>query len=561
MEGRVGAAVREPLRDLELRRGARLLALPAHRRLEAGGVDGDAALAADVGRQVEREAVGVVQLERELAAQRAFRPGGGLAFGSGAQLGQLGLEDLHAVRDGLEEAFLLLLQHVGRALLVAPQLRIGLAHLGREVGDQLVEERLARAELVAVPDRAPRDPAQHVAASLVARDHAVDDGERAGPDVVGDHLQRRRILVAVARAGEIDDLLRRREQGHEQIDLVVRVDVLQHRRQPLEAHAGVDARLRQLVHGPRVVAVELHEHVVPDLDVAVAILSRRSGRAAGDLGTVVVEDLAARPARAGVAHHPEVVGRVARALVVADPHDALGRQADLVLPDVVGLVVLGVDRRPELVLRQLVDLGQQLPRELQRVLLEVVAEREVAEHLEERVVARGVADVLEVVVLAAGADALLRRRRAHIGPLVVAEEDVLELVHPRVREQQGRVVAGHDRARGDDGVALRLEVLQERRPDLGSFHRGRSAGLRRFGQTSILAGGPAAGRRRATRRSRRWSAGRRFPRNWPCRGGPAPGCRAPSRSPCAAAGRAGCRPRGTGRCRPRPRPPRWCRRP
>ena len=279
-------------------------------------------------------------------------------------------------------------------------------------------------------------------------------------------------LSASPAPARVDDALGRGEQRHEQVDLVVRVHVLQHRGQPLEAHAGVDARLRQLVHHPRVVAVELHEDVVPDLDVAIAVLVGRSRRAAGDLRPVVVEDLAARAARAGVAHHPEVVGGEARALVVADANDPLGGQADLVLPDVVGLVVLGVHGRPEPVGRQLVDLGQQLPGELQRVLLEVVAEREVAEHLEEGVMARGVADVLEVVVLAAGADALLRRRGADVGSLVEAEEDVLELVHPGVGEQQRRVVARDDRARRHDRVALRLEELQERRTDLGGFHDG-----------------------------------------------------------------------------------------
>ena len=63
VEGGVGAAVGQALRQLELARGARLLALAGHRGVEAGFVDGDAALAADVGRQVEREAEGVVQLE------------------------------------------------------------------------------------------------------------------------------------------------------------------------------------------------------------------------------------------------------------------------------------------------------------------------------------------------------------------------------------------------------------------------------------------------------------------------------------------------------------------
>ena len=78
----------------------------------------------------------------------------------------------------------------------------------------------------------------------------------------------------------------------------------------------------------------------------VAVLLGRSGRAAGHRRAVVVEDLAARAAGSRVAHHPEVVRRIARALVIADAHDALGRQADHLQPDVVGLVVLGIDGGP-----------------------------------------------------------------------------------------------------------------------------------------------------------------------------------------------------------------------
>ncbi len=255
--------------------------------------------------------------------------------------------------------------------------------------------------------------------------------------------------------------------------------VLQHRRQALQAHAGVDAGLGQLVHHAVFGAVELHEDVVPDLDVAVAVLVGRTGRAAGDVGAVVVEDLGARAAGAGVAHHPEVVGHVARALVVADAHDAFSGHAHGLVPDVVGLVVVRVDRHPQLVRGQLEVHRQQLPGVADRVLLEVVAEREIAQHLEERVVARGVADVVQVVVLAAGADALLRRRGARVGTLVEAEEHVLELVHAGVREQQRRIVARHHRRRGDDGVALRFEELQEGRTDFCGFHSGTFWGPRR----------------------------------------------------------------------------------
>ena len=58
-----------------------------------------------------------------------------------------------------------------------------------------------------------------------------------------------------------------------------------------------------------------------------------------------------------------------------------------------------------------------------------------------------VADLLEIVVLAAGAHALLRRRRAPLSLRRVfhAEEDLLELHHAGVREQQRRIVGGHER--------------------------------------------------------------------------------------------------------------------
>ena len=221
--------------------------------------------------------------------------------------------------------------------------------------------------------------------------------------------------------------------------------MLQNCRQPLQSHSRVDAGLRERRQRAGVVAVELHEHEVPDLDVAVAFSVGRSRRAAGDLRAMVVEDLGARAARTGIGHLPEVVGNVLRlARLVADPNAALGRHADVLGPDVVGLVVVDVDRRPELVLRQLVDLGQQLPRVADRVALEVVAEAEVAQHLEERVVPSGVADVLQVVVLAAGAQRLLRRCGTRVWALLAPSEHVLELHHAAVDEQQRRIVGRHE---------------------------------------------------------------------------------------------------------------------
>src|SRR5258708_1504294 len=64
------------------------------------------------------------------------------------------------------------------------------------------------------------------------------------------------------------------------------------------------------------------------------------------------------------------------------------------------------DRGPGLVRREAEALERELPRELRRTLLEVLADREVAEHLEERQVPRGRADDVDVrgpeALLAAG---------------------------------------------------------------------------------------------------------------------------------------------------------------
>jgi hypothetical protein len=62
------------------------------------------------------------------------------------------------------------------------------------------------------------------------------------------------------------------------------VHVLQDRREALEPHARVDAGLRQRRERALRIAVELHEHEVPDLDVAVAVLAGRSRRPAFDSG-------------------------------------------------------------------------------------------------------------------------------------------------------------------------------------------------------------------------------------------------------------------------------------
>ena len=271
----------------------------------------------------------------------------------------------------------------------------------------------------------------------------------------------------------------------------------------LETHAGVHVLRRQRDERAVRVRVKLDEDVVPDFDATgVAFVDELTAGVA--VGREVHVDFGAGTARAGFAHHPEIV-----LLVAGDDVDAriATDGGEFLRPIHRGFLIGDLERRGvrirrdvgrgrhrqrenlfefngpllfptgfakirtedggvEALRRKLPDFDDEFPRPINGFALEIIAEGPVAEHLEERVVIGIETDVVEVIVFAAGADALLGVRRAtrRVGALGLAEEDGHELVHAGIREQQvGRV--RHQRGRGNDGVLLRLEEVEERLAD------------------------------------------------------------------------------------------------
>ncbi len=421
-----------------------------------------------------------------------------------------------ADRDRIGEARLLALDDPGHARRRIVQFRIGAGHLVHHRPHHLVEERLRLAEQAAVANGAADDLAQHVAAAFVGGQDTIADEERRGTRVVGDDAQRAGVvsflLLRLSRfalfSGELRGAL---DERHKQIGVVVADHALQHRRDALQACSGVDRRLGQGMQHALGAAVELHEDQVPDLDVAAALagelaLSRGALRQllVAGLHSHVVMDLRAGSAGSGVAHLPEV-------FLHPQLEDALGLHTGLA-PQVVGFAIAlhpgvpskpaigllgcnaGVPSKPAIGLLGCnaalsskdgdVELGREHGEPLRRghqlpcvgdgLRLEVVAEAEVAEHLEECVVAVGEAHVFEVVVLASGAHALLRAGGAGVVALLGAQEDVLELVHARIGEQQGGVVGGEQRGAVHLAVPLLDEKVQKHASNVVSGrHRSR----------------------------------------------------------------------------------------
>src|SRR5262245_12885133 len=433
--------------------GARALALRLHRGREALLVDREPVAAQHVLGQVDREAEGVVEAEDRRS--RETRPA--LA----AQLRDLVLEEREALRERLEEAALLALDAGGDEGAALGELRVGARHrVDHGVGDA-VQEGLLDAEERTVSRRPAQDAPQHVAAALVRGEHAVADQEGERARVVCDHVERD-VLLGIGAARHPRDLLRALEDREEEVRVVDPAHALEHRRHALESGAGVDAGARERRHRPDRGAVELHEDEVPDLEPAARLVRRVEAGAAARARVEV--DLGAGPAGPRVPHLPEVVGLV-------EARDALGGETHLLAPDARGLVVLAEDGHAERLRRDAEALRHELPGPRDGVLLEVVAEGEVAEHLEEGEVARRAAHVLEVVVLARDAHALLRARGARVGARLLAEEDALEGDHRGVRDEESRIARGHERGARNHPVAARLEEAQEGLADLARAER------------------------------------------------------------------------------------------
>ncbi len=420
------------------------------------------------------------------------RMGGGAPPGCPAAALHGLVEEFQATVERLAERLFFFQDDRGDALRVLLQLGEEAAHVLDHRGDEPGEEAGLRTEhLPPVAHGPTQDAAQHVPAPLVARHRPVGDRERQRADVVRDHAVGR---VDVADVGLAElaavpvrgggRLLDRREDRREDVAVVVAALALQDAREAFEPHAGVDVLGRQDFQRAVGLAVELDKHVVPDLDhVRVRLVHqlRHHPRREAHHHLPIDMDLRARAARPRVAHLPEVVLHVAG----DDPLGGQVLQPQLLRFEIrlqPRFFVPAEVRRVQRILRQLVHARQQFPRPRDRFGFKIITEGPVAEHLEERVVVRVPPDIVEVVVLAAGSDALLAvdrplepvERAARLG---LPQKERLELVHPRVGEEQRRVLMrDHRRRRVEDvlppprPLGARLgplagEELDERRAD------------------------------------------------------------------------------------------------
>ena len=427
-----------------LGRGLGAISLIGHRLVESVLVE---VVAGDLDKllgDLEWKPEGVVQFEGHRTVEAPAR----------RELVEFAVEQRRAGLEGLAELRFLAFDRGEHGVGIGPQFRVGVAHHLDAARHEPGENRPIDAGEVGETDRTPNDPPKHISTVLVGGNHAVghEEGHRAG--VIGHQAQRHVGDLAVTDAVTRHPLGLADEVG-QHVGAVERMAAAEQRQDALHAGTGVDIRRRKVREHAVGTAEVLHEHEVPDLDETV--FGRGVGRAAvgAEVGSEVVEDLRTRATRAGFAHLPEVVG--------VEALDAGAGNADRIGPDVLGVVVGGVYRHPDAIAVDPQHRGHELPGHRNGLGLEVVAEAEVAEHLEKREVAGAATDGVEIVVLAAGPYALLHRHRP--GRVerhrFLAEEIRHELHHPRVVEHRGRRVVRDQSRRRNDRVSLLREIVRE----------------------------------------------------------------------------------------------------
>ena len=315
---------------------ARATTLLFHCSFKTSFVNFDVALTTNISRQVNREAIGVVQTESSFTIQRITR-----------KFCQLFIQQRQTALQSTSKLLFFSLQHLLNLRLLAFQVFTRRAHNVDQRTNQFVEEGFFRAEHITVTHCATNDTTQYITTVFIGRHYAIRDQERTRTNVVSDYAQR-----FIAQIGCASDFRYRLDQRAEQVDVIVRVNVLQHRSNTLQTHTGIYRRLRQRFHRAIGLAVELHEDDVPDLNVAVAVFFRASRRAPPNVVAVIVEDFGARAARTSVTHLPEVVRCVWRTFVIADANNTFARDPYFFFPDFVGFVVAFIDGNPQTLFRQ-----------------------------------------------------------------------------------------------------------------------------------------------------------------------------------------------------------------
>ena len=238
------------------------------------------------------------------------------------------------------------------------------------------------------------------------------------------------LIFFVFDAGDLADPV---AQGLDRVDVKHGIHVLNRHGQTLEPHARVDVFLFQGRVIAFAVIFKLREDIVPYLHVAVAVTAGSAVflPAAVFFAAVVIDFRAGAAGTCAVL--PEIV-------FFSEAVNALRRNSDFLIPDLIRFVVIQVDGRIETVRIKADGLRQEFPGPVDGFGLKIITKGEITKHLKKCAVAGGMADIFNI----SRADAFLAGSDSLSGRYLCACKIRLQRRHASVDEEDGIVPVRHE---------------------------------------------------------------------------------------------------------------------
>ena len=400
--------------------------------------------------QVNREAIGVMQLE--CVSSRQF-----LAACLLSSFNHI-IQNRQTCVNRCVKAFLFHLDNLADIALLFYQSRICSAALLDDGITYLIQERLVDAKQLAMTCRTAQQTAQYITAAFIGRNDTVTDHHDGRTNMVRDDAQGNIGLVglAIGLAGDSGNMVGDILNG---IHIKQRIHILHDNSQTLQTHAGINVLLHQLGIVALSIVVELGEYVVPYFHIPVAVTAYGTARlATAILFSTVIVDFRTRTTGTG-AMLPEVI-------FLAKAENTLCRNADLLVPDLKCLIVILINRRIQTVRIQLHHLSQELPAPCNGFLLKVITEGKVAQHFKEGAMTCGLAYILDIT----GTDTLLTGCHAAARRFLLTGKIRLQRSHTGVNQQQGLVTLRNQRKARQSQMFLGLKEREELFTDFIQTH-------------------------------------------------------------------------------------------
>ena len=399
-----------------------------HVGFKACNVDGEILFRDNILRQVNRESIGIIQLEDILAAQSMTVISSNLVH----QLTQ----QVKTLADGLVKSLFLIVDNLFDIACLLGQLRVSRQVLMSNRVHNLIEERDINTQQLSMTCRSSEQTTQDITAAFIGGSDTVCQHKSAGTDMVGNDAQRDIgfFIFTVVNTGNLRNLLHNVLNG---INLKQVVDILHNAGNSFQTHTGVDIGFCHPFIVALAIGVKLRENQVPELDIAVTVATGAAIRftAAACLAAIKV-DLRTGAAGTGTMF-PEVV-------FLAETDNPLRGNADFFCPDIKCFVIILINGDPQTVDRQFQHLGDKFPRPGGRFMFKVIAEREVTQHLKIGAMACGLTDMFDIL----GTDTFLTGGHAGIGRSRLSEEKFFQRCHAGVDQQKAGIIF-----RGDQGGA------------------------------------------------------------------------------------------------------------